>query len=206
MSVSEEKKSCRARARSALEAMTPAAVAGASEAIQASVLGLREFSACEQVFCYLSFGKEVVTDLIVEAAWKSGKSVVVPVFHGGVYDLVEYRSGDSLVTGHYGIREPKQHNTALIRSSVLAVVPGLAFDRCCRRLGRGAGYYDRMLSRLASEASKLFCAGLTYQCTLFAWLPTEPHDFNVDAVLTEKESVRRPDTTAGRPELLGGKV
>ena len=192
MTKAEEKRIFRTQAQSALASMPDAERRAASDKIQAGVVGLAEYSNCEQVFCYLSFGKEVSTDLIVEEAWRSGKVLVVPVFRSGSYRLVEYRREDELVQGHYGIMEPLSNDAAQIRGYVLAVVPGMAYDRSCQRLGRGGGYYDRMLGQLASGAARLFCAGVTYSSTLFEKVPTEAHDFSVDVVITEKETVHRP--------------
>lgn len=63
----------------------------------------------------------------------------------------------------------------------LVLVPGLAFARDNRRLGRGGGFYDRLLSGRAASAFKL---GVCYRMQLRDSIPAEPHDAFVDAVIT----------------------
>lgn len=63
----------------------------------------------------------------------------------------------------------------------LVLVPGLAFDRAGRRLGRGGGFYDRWL-----EKGSLPTMGLCFACQIAGAIPCEPHDVLVRAVLTEE--------------------
>lgn len=64
----------------------------------------------------------------------------------------------------------------------LVLVPGLAFTREGHRLGRGGGFYDRLLAGRAAAAFKL---GICFNFQLRDTLPTEPHDAKVDAVITD---------------------
>ncbi len=63
----------------------------------------------------------------------------------------------------------------------LVLVPGLAFDGTCHRLGYGKGYYDHFLSTLTKDT---LCLGVGYQ-ELFVEtpLPLEPHDWPLDGLL-----------------------
>lgn len=62
------------------------------------------------------------------------------------------------------------------------LVPGLAFDRCGRRLGRGGGHYDRVLAK--ASGWKIGLAG-SYQISNED-LPEEKHDIRMDTIGTEK--------------------
>lgn len=62
----------------------------------------------------------------------------------------------------------------------VVLVPGLAFSRDGRRLGRGAGYYDRFLSRLRADK-----VALTVEARIRNDLPVEPHDVLMDWIATE---------------------
>ncbi len=64
----------------------------------------------------------------------------------------------------------------------VVLVPGLAFDRSGRRLGRGGGFYDRYLTHITGY--KIGVAG-SYQVTNID-LPEEEHDIRMDAIATEK--------------------
>lgn len=66
--------------------------------------------------------------------------------------------------------------------SILVLLPGLAFDRHGTRLGHGAGFYDRLLSRLPTHAVRI---GVGYACQMTARLPREPHDAPLDAFVSE---------------------
>lgn len=67
----------------------------------------------------------------------------------------------------------------------LVLVPGLAFDRLGRRLGRGAGYYDRFLTRLraANPATPARLVGVCDEQHLLPAVPAEAHDVRMDALL-----------------------
>ena len=64
----------------------------------------------------------------------------------------------------------------------LALVPGLGFSREGHRLGRGGGFYDRLLAGRAREAFKL---GVCFSLQLLVAIPTEPHDSVLDAVISD---------------------
>ena len=61
----------------------------------------------------------------------------------------------------------------------LAVIPGVAFTPDGRRLGRGRGYYDRLLARFA----RAYTIGLAFPFQLLEDIPTEPHDIKLNEIL-----------------------
>ncbi|CAN5830359.1 5-formyltetrahydrofolate cyclo-ligase [soil metagenome] len=81
----------------------------------------------------------------------------------------------------FGFLQPAADSPILPPRSVdVVLVPGLAFDRQGRRLGRGAGYYDRFLAGLAADK-----VALTTQSRIVEEVPSEPHDVAVDWIATE---------------------
>ena len=64
----------------------------------------------------------------------------------------------------------------------LVLVPGLAFTRAGHRLGRGGGFYDRLLTGRADGAFKL---GICFASQLLDSIPTEAHDAVLDAVISD---------------------
>jgi 5-formyltetrahydrofolate cyclo-ligase len=64
-------------------------------------------------------------------------------------------------------------------------VPGVAFDRNGNRIGRGKGYYDRLL-----EQTRAITVGVGYGFQLIEDIPAEPHDIAVDYVITEHGVIR----------------
>ncbi len=83
-------------------------------------------------------------------------------------------------TGRFGIREPVDRCTHLgLNRLDLILVPGVAFDLNGRRVGRGKGYYDRLL-RLASGRK----CGVGFDEQLVSEVPVEAHDILLNCILT----------------------
>ena len=73
----------------------------------------------------------------------------------------------------YGFSQPVAGAPAVTDADIgVVLVPGLAFDRLGARLGRGQGYYDRLLARLGPRAARIGITG----GYIVAELPAEPHD------------------------------
>lgn len=142
-----------------------------------------EWQSARCALMYAPVPREIdVWPLVVERM-ASGQRVVLPRFveSAGVYEaaLVEQLDRD-LVVGAFGIREPATWCHAVPLNQLdFVLVPGLAFDLAGRRLGRGKGYYDRLL-----PATGGVCCGLAMDEQVLSSLPAEPHDFVVDHILT----------------------
>ncbi len=80
--------------------------------------------------------------------------------------------------GAYGILEPPARSPVM--GIDLVLVPGMAFDRGGARLGRGKGYYDRLLSRCGGLQ-----VGLAFEGQLRPRIPVEPGDRSLHFVATE---------------------
>ena len=89
----------------------------------------------------------------------------------------------------FGFEQPASHAPTIDPSLVdVVLVPGLAFGRDGRRLGRGAGYYDRFLAGLEAET-----VALTTSSRIRDDLPLEPHDVRVGWIATEDEVLQAQD-------------
>ena len=87
-----------------------------------------------------------------------------------------------LSRGPYGIMEPRFSCPARPADRMdLIIVPGVAFDRKGGRLGRGAGYYDRLLKK----AKRVFKIGLCFREQLIKKVPMGPRDVRVNRVITD---------------------
>ena len=85
-----------------------------------------------------------------------------------------------IVVGKFGLREPASTCAEIpLDKFDLILVPGMAFDLSGNRLGRGFGFYDRLLERAAG----IKC-GVAYDFQLLAKIPSEPHDAKVNFILT----------------------
>lgn len=161
-----------------------------SAAIRALVEGIGEYAnACGMLF-YMPIGGEVdVTPLIVKAL-KEGKLCALPkCAPGRSLRLFAVPAVEGEVSpGAMGIPEPEgdASRECLPCSLPVLILPGVAYDRSGRRLGRGAGYYDRLLSDTGINALKIAPA---YAFQVIPELPGEPHDAPVDIIVTEDEII-----------------
>ena len=95
-----------------------------------------------------------------------------------------------IVAGKFGVREPAASCAEIpLNQFDLVLIPGLAFDLSGNRLGRGQGFYDRILA----EASGIKC-GICHNFQLLEKIPTEAHDAPVDFVFTPARGVRSKKT------------
>lgn len=160
-------------------------------------LGLKKTE--KTVLAYCSVGNEPSTLALIDSLLKSGRKVCLPLctdldeegHRTGAFDAMEARvitSFDDLTAGAYGIPEPKA-DTELVPAEEIDIVilPCVGCDRQCRRIGHGAGYYDKYLTTVRKDC---FTMALCYEEALADELPAEEHDVPVDAVVTEKTVYR----------------
>ena len=133
------------------------------------------------VLLYHPLPGEVDTTMLLEKALLMGKRVLLPKVVGDELELRIYTPG-SLQPGTYNIMEPTGEVFPVdsYHEIDLAVIPGVAFDRHGARLGRGKGYYDRLLS-LMPNAYKI---GICFPFQLLEHIPSEPHDMLMNEVVS----------------------
>jgi len=90
------------------------------------------------------------------------------------------------VKGTFGIQEPHSQRKAEKGDLFLIIVPGVAFGKEGERLGRGEGYYDRLLPKYP-DAIRLAPA---FEFQLVEKLPQESWDQKMDWILTECSEIR----------------
>lgn len=86
-----------------------------------------------------------------------------------------------LLPGSFGILEPADHLPEIPVTEIDAFIcPGLAFDPRGGRLGRGRGYYDRILAEARADALKI---GVCFEAQLVPDTFAEAHDIHMDHVI-----------------------
>lgn len=138
------------------------------------------FIASKKILCYYSLDDEVQTHTFIEK-WHKKKIILLPVVVGDVLKLRHYTGKECLKTGAYGIEEPAGEDYIRYDEIELAIIPGISFDCQGNRLGRGKGYYDKLLPLLHS-----YNIGICYQFQAQKHIPTESFDKAMDEVWTEK--------------------
>lgn len=154
-----------------------------SRLVQEKLLRTKVFKKAKAVMFYIGLELEVDTADMIKAARLLGKIVTVPVCMKDKMMIEPHvlEDGAGLKVGPYGIREPAKASPVDLEDLDLVIVPGLAFDKRGRRLGRGKGYYDRFLSRLPAGAATV---GLAFDFQILPSIPVVAHDVRVDKVLS----------------------
>ena len=74
---------------------------------------------------------------------------------------------------------------AAVLDPQLMLVPLAAFDPIGHRIGYGAGYYDRFISRLRDAGHTPRLIGVAFDEQRVKRVPNEPHDVPLEAILTQ---------------------
>ena len=132
------------------------------------------------VMLYYSLPDEVDTHTLVDSLLMSGKHILLPRVTGeGTMELRRYTGPSDLAQGAYNIMEPTGEVFDDYAAIDLAVIPGVAFDSDGNRMGRGKGYYDRLLPKLANT----YKIGICLPFQLVEKIPADEHDVRMDEVL-----------------------
>jgi 5-formyltetrahydrofolate cyclo-ligase len=157
-----------------------------AQLIEDRLLSLSEAKTARTVLLFYSFGSEVATGGMAEHLLAEGKRLLLPYLGPDGMEAAEVLAGDPLLITEYGPREPS-HRTPVDPGEVdMVITPGLAFDRRGFRLGYGGGYYDRYLTRLRPETTRV---GIGFSIQLIDRIPEEPLDQRVHFVVTDGELV-----------------
>lgn len=140
------------------------------------------FMLAEKVLMYHALPDELETRHFL-AKWKDRKRFFLPRVNGVNLEILPYDES-RLELGAFHIEEPTGNDTVDPSELELIVVPAVAFDRKGNRLGRGKGFYDRLLQ--TTKAAKI---GVGYDFQLVDELPTESHDVPMDMVITQKTTI-----------------
>ena len=138
------------------------------------------FRAADTVLLYHSLKDEVDTHEFIRK-WSRLKRILLPVVVGDDLELRVYTGPDDLAIGAYGIEEPTGSRFTDYAAIGFIAVPGVAFDRNGNRLGRGKGYYDRLLPRIPAA----YKAGICFPYQLVEEVPAEPFDIRMDEIITQ---------------------
>ena len=181
----EEKKALRREKLALRRALEPSFRAQADRSICHTLLSLIRKRNPSCVAAYVTDGTEPDLRDVLESVLHSPAKLCLPRFEkDGSYRMVRAASLD-LSPGPWGIPEPAPDAPDAPEDeldSALWLVPGVAFDAACRRLGRGKGVYDRLLT------APRYGVGVFYECQRCAEVPSEGHDRILDLVVTEAGS------------------
>lgn len=156
--------------------------------IAKKILRMQIYRDASEIYLYAAFFREAGTDLIFRAAAEAGKTIYYPKVVGTEMEFYGVEPEEKLPIGYMGIREPsgKGKDPAAVSRGVM-IVPGVAFDVCCNRVGYGKGFYDRFLRGHPGPVT----VGLAYEFQIFDRIETNKDDVALDYIVTEQKIYQR---------------
>jgi 5-formyltetrahydrofolate cyclo-ligase len=169
------------------------AVAAAAAASH-NLLQLPEFSIATRIAAYLAINGEIGTELVIRTAWQQSKEVYLPIVQPtGALMFAPYHPGSQMRNNRYRIPEPEisDDDSPLHAAALdLLIVPLVAFDHNCQRIGMGAGYYDRTLA--GHNSDKPIRIGFAYSLQQVTAIQARTWDVPMHKIVTEDKVIVRP--------------
>ena len=156
-----------------LRALEPAALAVKSAAICRKLGATDEWQHARTVGLFSPLPSEPDVNLL----WPTmaGRTACYPRIDGERLVFLRVPDPTALLESRWKLREPEHREAcvAAVSDLDLLLIPGMAFTRDGHRLGRGGGYYDRLLAEPNLRAT-LF--GVCFAEQIVPNLPMEGHD------------------------------
>ncbi|MCY4389842.1 MAG: 5-formyltetrahydrofolate cyclo-ligase [Desulfurellaceae bacterium] len=184
-----EKRRLRTLLRQRRRALSAQDVRKNSQRIAARLCAQAMFHQARQILLYSSDENEVETEGLWQAACRRGIDVYYPRVTADKQEVEFVRRHDNepLIPGVFDIPVPPGEDLLTsVAQTDLVLIPGVGFDRAGHRLGRGRGYYDRVLRNLLAGALRV---GLAHDYQIVSHIPIDEHDERVDYIVTEKRLI-----------------
>ncbi len=160
-----------------------------SSSIIKNLLALNILNEGTKVATFASFQNEPDTEELTNYLWSDRKELFLPVTDKGSLKFYKYGSDSELLKNRFGISEPdtNQAEEIPIQSLDIILIPLVAFDQSCNRIGMGSGFYDKALSVLDNSKKKTYLIGLAYEFQKVDQIEPNKWDIPLDYVVTEKK-------------------
>jgi len=189
--LAEEKARLRRQVAARLKALSAREFAERGRRALERLEGAEEFRRAGSFLLYAPMPDEIDTTPLIDRLLAVGRAAFLPVCAPDRDEMRAVRIADlgkDLAPGRFGILEPRAGLPAAGPAEIdFLLVPGRAFDRAGRRLGRGRGFYDRFL---AGAGEGPFRAALALDLQLFPRVPAGEHDREVELIAPESEILR----------------
>lgn len=144
------------------------------------------YEKANSIWTYISLPGEVETFSLIERAWRDGKEVAVPKVEGDELVFRVIDDWNEVEEGYFHVLEPVNRRISFEQDALL-VMPGLAFDLKCNRLGYGRGFYDRFLTEHTGHPT----VALSFDFALFEDIPHEDSDIRPECIITDRRILKR---------------
>lgn len=155
-----------------------------SQVVAEKLMTLDVIKSAKNILSYAATYDEV--DMDPFAKLKTDAKISYPISYAhGIMKAFVPNSKDAWVIGKYDIKSPDEENSSLMNPEDIdvVIVPCVAFDETLKRLGHGAGYYDRYLP-LCTKA-KFIC--VAFEAQKLDNVVTDMYDHPMDVIVTEKK-------------------
>lgn len=176
-----DKKELRKQIRAAKKAVPFYEKCSRSAPIMRQVEELPQFQESQTILLYWSMEDEVQTHDFVNR-WYKEKTLLLPCVDGNDLRLRQYTGPECLKEGEqFGIGEPTGPEYTTLDNVQMIIVPGVAFDHSGNRMGRGRGFYDRLLK----STPRAYKVGVAFNFQMVDHVPIEDFDVPMNAVIAE---------------------
>jgi len=164
-----------------------------SAVVTQKLLSLPAYQNAERISIFLSMSDEIDTSSILQHALREKQCFIPQYFKEGsrmkMVKLKDLQDYEDLPMTSWNIKQPADDDVrpeALETGGLdLILVPGLAFTLSGLRCGRGRGYYDTYLQKASTTQTRpVKTVALAFKQQILEHVPTDPHDFVIDHVLS----------------------
>ena len=180
--LSEAKRLARRVVRLAAEGMALGQPDEDSSAACRLILKSTVWQRASRVMLYVPMRGELNVNSLIENGLKDDKLIALPRFsvNKNAYEACGIDNLSDLVPGKFGVLEPPPDcQTMDTKQLDLAIVPGVAFAGLGGRLGRGGGFFDRLLTDIPAKK-----CGVCFEQQVYPDVPVERHDVKMDMIAT----------------------
>lgn len=133
------------------------------------------------VLLYCAMRDEISLQKLIDSSYEQKKTVILPVVDGPSLLLRVYSPEHLAIQGPYPIEEPTADCPVFenLQQLDIAIIPGRAFSKEGNRLGRGKGYYDKLLPMINCPKW-----GAAFTCQIKQDIPSDEWDVKMDRVIT----------------------
>jgi len=181
--IQARKSALRRQLRTIVAALTPEDLALQSTSICQKLQSQSLWQQAQSVMLFSPLPREPDVRPLIQQALADGKTVVLPRYleKQGLYEPAKITdSSRDLTPAAYDVLEPNSACPSFNPKHLdFTLVPGLGFTIDGRRLGRGRGYYDRLLAEVSGRT-----CGIAFNEQMTVEIPIEPHDKKLSCILT----------------------
>ena len=149
-----------------------------SKLILQKLESLPVFNQANKILLFWSLPNEIHTHDFIQK-WANKKTILLPVVVGNELILKEFTEKENMIVGAFNILEPSGVEFNDFSTIDICIIPGMAFDKAGNRLGKGKGFYDKLLPKI--KAKKI---GICFDFQIIENIPHDDWDQKMDIVIS----------------------